>query len=58
MSDGQVSSDPDDVIVNATLGNFVLSLSNPGLLGVGRQNTLRINLTAPAPVGGVTVTDQ
>jgi hypothetical protein len=54
-SDGQLTSPADEVIVNATTGNIVLSLDNPGLIGVGRQNTLRIALTAPAPTGGVTV---
>ena len=56
VSDGTAFSDPDDVVVNVTTGNIVLTLVQPGLLGVGRQNTVLIDLTAPAPTGGTTVT--
>ncbi len=55
VNDGFLDSPADDMIVNATSGNLQLELAPPGLLGVGRTRTLRITLTAPAPVGGALV---
>ena len=49
VSDGSLASEADEMIVDARIGAIGLALANPGLMGVGRQNTLLVSLTSPAP---------